>query len=98
MLDIISELDKIDDEDRLAQEATSTSIKGTAVGQDTKTQITTIVTGEKIKLSRVVGSSAAINIDSGNSYTVVLEQDGVVNEVKVNGGSDSTIVIRQGNG
>ena len=97
LLDIISELDKIDDEDRLAQEATSTSIKGTAVGQDTKTQITTIVTGEKIKLSRVVGSSAAINIDSGNSYTVVLEQDGVVNEVKVNGGSDSTIVIRQGN-
>ena len=98
LLDIISELDKIDDEDRLAQEATSTSIKGTAVGQDTKTQITTIVTGEKIKLSRAVGSSAAINIDSGNSYTVVLEQDGVVNEVKVNGGSDSTIVIRQGNG
>ena len=98
LLDIISELDKIDDEDRLAQEATTTSIKGTAVGQDTKTQITTIVTGEKIKLSRVVGSSAAINIDSGNSYTVVLEQDGVVNEVKVNGGSDSTIVIRQGNG
>ena len=98
LLDIINELDKIDDEDRLAQEATSTSIKGTAVGQDTKTQITTIVTGEKIKLSRAVGSSAAINIDSGNSYTVVLEQDGVVNEVKVNGGSDSTIVIRQGNG
>ena len=98
LLDIISELDKIDDEDRLAQEATTTSIIGTAVGQDTKTQITTIVTGEKIKLSRAVGSSAAINIDSGNSYTVVLEQDGVVNEVKVNGGSDSTIVIRQGNG
>ena len=98
LLDIISELDKINEEDQLAQEATSTSIKGTAVGQDTKTQITTIVTGEKIKLSRVVGSSAAINIDSGNSYTVVLEQDGVVNEVKVNGGSDSTIVIRQGNG
>ena len=74
------------------------NIKGTAVGQDTKTQITTIVTGEKIKLSRVVGSSAAINIDSGNSYTVVLEQDGVVNEVKVNGGSASTIVIRQSSG
>ena len=98
LLDIISELDKINEEDQLAQEATSTSIKGTAVGQDTKTQITTIVTGEKIKLSRAVGSTASINIDSSNSYTVVLEQDGVMNEVKVNGGSDSTIVIRQGNG
>tara|TARA_Y100001938_G_C8068314_1_gene421614 strand:+ start:422 stop:1513 length:1092 start_codon:yes stop_codon:yes gene_type:complete len=98
LLDIISELDRIDDEDQLAQEATSTNIKGTLVGQDTKTQITTIVTGEKIKMTRAVGSSAAINIDSGNSYTVVLEQNGVVNEVKVNGGSSSTIVIRQSSG
>ena len=98
LLDIISELDKIDDEDQLAQEATSTNIKGTLVGQDTKTQITTIVTGEKIKMTRAVGSSAAINIDSGNSYTVVLEQNGVINEVKVNGGSSSTIVIRQSSG
>ena len=98
LLDIISELDKIDDEDQLAQVATSTNIKGTLVGQDTKTQITTIVTGEKIKMTRAVGSSAAINIDSDNSYTVVLEQNGVVNEVKVNGGSSSTIVIRQSSG
>jgi hypothetical protein len=98
LLDIISELDKIDNEDQLAQEAISTNIKGTLVGQDTKTQITTIVTGEKIKMTRAVGSSAAINIDSGNSYTVVLEQNGVINEVKVNGGSSSTIVIRQSSG
>ena len=98
LLDIISELDKIDDEAQLAQVATSTNIKGTLVGQDTKTQITTIVTGEKIKMTRAVGSSAAINIDSDNSYTVVLEQNGVVNEVKVNGGSSSTIVIRQSSG
>ena len=98
LLDIISELDKLNQEDQLAQEATSTSIKGTTVGQDTKTQITTIVTGEKIKMTRAVGSNASINIESNNSYTVVLEQNGVVNEVKVNGGSSSTIVIRQSSG
>jgi len=98
LLDIISELDKLNQEDQLAQEATSTSIKGTTVGQDTKTQITTIVTGEKIKMTRAVGSNASINIESNNSYTVVLEQNGVVNEVKVNGGSASTIVIRQSSG
>ena len=98
LLDIISELDKIDEDDQLAQEATSTSIKGTNIGQDTKTQITTIVTGETISLRRTVGANAAINIESGNSYTVVLEQNGVVNEVKVNGGSSSTIVIKQSSG
>jgi hypothetical protein len=97
LLDIISELDKLDDDDRLSREATSTQIKGTLIGQDTKTQITTIVDGENISLRRTVGSSAAINIDSSNSYTVVFEQNGVVNEVKVNGGSASTITIKQQN-
>ena len=97
LLDIISELDKLDDDDRLNQEGTSTQIKGTLIGQDTKTQITTIVDGENISLRRTVGSSASINIDSNNSYTVVFEQNGVVNEVKVNGGSSSTITIKQQN-
>ena len=97
LLNIISELDKLDDDDQLNREATSTQIKGTLIGQDTKTQITTIVDGENISLRRTVGSSAAINIDSSNSYTVVFEQNGVVNEVKVNGGSASTITIKQQN-
>ena len=73
-------------------------IRGTNIGQDTKTQITTVVSGAQISLNRTVGQGATLNIDSDNSYTVILEQDGVMNEVRVNGGSDSTISIRQGSG
>mgnify|MGYP001247933913 FL=1 len=95
LLDIITELDKTDDESEIEQVATAIDIKGTIVGQDQKTQITTIVSGQAVTLKREVSSSANLVIDGNNSYTVILEQDGVTNEVKVNGGSSSIIVIKQ---
>ena len=98
LLDIITELDRIDEEDQLSQIATSVDLKGTSVGQDSSTQITTIVSGQTISMKREVSDNANITIDGNNSYTVILEQDGIVNEVKVNGGSSSTIVIKQGSG
>ena len=98
LLDIINELDKLDDDDQLNQVATSVDVQGTNVGQDTSTQITTIVSGQSISMKREVSDNANITIDGNNSYTVILEQGGVMNEVKVNGGSSSTIVIRQGSG
>tara|TARA_Y100001951_G_C11289663_1_gene271258 strand:- start:74 stop:1162 length:1089 start_codon:yes stop_codon:yes gene_type:complete len=98
LLDIINELDKIEEEDQLNRVATSIDVKGTNVGQDTSTQITTIVSGQSISMKREVSDNANITIDGNSSYTVILEQGGVMNEVKVNGGSSSTIVIRQGSG
>ena len=98
LLDIINELDKLDDEDQLNQVATSVDVRGTNVGQDTSTQITTIVDGQTISMKREVSDNANITIDGNSSYTVILEQGGVMNEVKVNGGSGYTIVIRQGSG
>jgi len=95
LLDIITELDKIDEENEIEQVSTAIDIKGTLVGQDQKTQITTIVSGQAITLKREVSSAANLVIDGNNSYTVILEQDGVTNEVKVNGGSSSIIVIKQ---
>jgi len=98
LLNILNELDSLADDDQLDQSATSSTVQGTNIGQDTKTQITTVVSGAQISLNRTVGQGAVLNIDSDNSYTVILEQDGIMNEVKVNGGSDSTINIRQGSG
>ena len=98
LLDIINELDAIEEEDEIRQVATAIDIKGTTVGQDSNTQITTVVSGQSISMKREVSSNANITIDGNNSYTVILEQDGVANQVKVNGGSASTIVIRQGSG
>ena len=67
------------------------------MGQDSDTQITTIVTGQTISLRRNVSESVRLDIDSGGSYTVILIQDGVSNIVKINGGGDSVITIKQGN-
>ena len=82
-------------EEELTQTISAVNIEGTTIGQDQKTQITTIVSEQEVKLTRSVASSTSIQIDSGESYLVVLEQDGVTNQVKVNGGGSSVIVIRQ---
>ena len=96
MLNVLDALEVQEEEDQL-QQATSIKIAGTSIGQDTETQITTIVTGQVVSLRRNVSGSARIDIDGGGSYTVIFIQDGKSNVVRVNGGSDSTIKITQSN-
>jgi len=94
LLNILDALAVVKEEDQLAQ-ATSTQITGTLLGKDPDTQITTLITGQVISLRRNVSESLQLDLNGNNSYTVILIQDGVSNIVKVNGGSDSTIKIRQ---
>jgi len=39
-----------------------------------------------------------LDLNAGNGYTLILIQDGVSNIVKINGGGDSVITIRQSSG
>jgi len=95
LLRIVDELDKLKEDD-LKQEQTVTRITGTKVGQDTTTQIITLVQGDLISLRRKVQQSTQVDINSGQGYTVIFIQDGVSNTVKINGGGDSVIKITQG--
>ena len=95
LLRIADELDKLMEDD-LKQEQTVTRITGTKVGQDTTTQIITLVQGDLISLRRKVEQSTQVDINSGQGYTVIFIQDGVSNTVKINGGGDSVIKITQG--
>ena len=95
LLDVIDELNIEDEQEELQADVTSLSIAGTKFGQDTETQITTFVTGEKLTVLRSVNNTARIDIDSGGSYTVILIQDGVSRTIKINGGSSSIIRIKQ---
>jgi hypothetical protein len=97
LLNVLDALAIEKEEDQLAA-ATGVNISGTLIGQDTDTQITTIVTGQVISLRRKVSESAQVDISSGNGYTVILIQDGVSNIVKINGGGDSVITINQSSG
>jgi len=97
LLDILDTLALIEEEDQLAN-VQSTAVSGTAIGQDPATQITTILDGEVITLIRQVTNTVRLDLNSSNSYTVILVQDGVSKTVKINGGSSSTITIRQSSG
>ena len=95
LLKIIDELDQLEEDD-LKQEQTVTRITGTKVGQDTQTQIITLVSGDLISLRRKVEQSVQVDLNNSQGYTVIFIQDGVSNTVKINGGGDSIIKITQG--
>jgi hypothetical protein len=97
LLDILDELEVVQEEDQLAQDATTLNIVGTRFGQDLDTQITTYMTGEKLTIIRSVNNTARVDIDSDKGYTVIFIQDGVSRVVAINGGEGSTIKITQSN-
>ena len=94
LLNVLDALAVGEEEDQLA-EATGINIAGTLIGKDPDTQITTLVTGQVISLRRSVSESVRLDLDGTGSYTIILIQDGVSNLVKINGGSDTTITIKQ---
>jgi len=96
LLNVLDALAIEKEEDALKQGGVGIRITGTEIGQDKDTQITTIITGQNISLTRTVNQSAKLNLDGSGSYTVILVQDGVSNVVKINGGSSTTIKITQG--
>ena len=95
LLDVIDALQEIQEEDQLAQDATTINLVGTSLGQDLNTQITSYITGEVLTLMRSVNDTARVDIDSSASYTVIFIQDGASKVVKVNGGTGSIIKITQ---
>jgi len=98
LLNVIDALAITKEEDALKQGGAGIRITGTEIGQDKDTQITTIITGQNVSLIRSVNQSARLDLDGSQSYTVILVQDGVSNTVKINGGSSTTITIKQGSG
>ena len=94
LLDILDVLAIEEEKDQLAL-ATGINVSGTLIGQDANTQITTIITGQTISLRRKVSETARVDLNVEGSYTVIFIQDGVSNTVKINGGGDSVITIKQ---
>ena len=70
MLDVIDALGEINEEDQLAQDATSTNITGTKMGQDLGTQITTFLTGQTLTLLRSVSDTARVDIDGAGQMSL----------------------------
>ena len=93
LLDIIEEVDQLEGEE-LGQ-VSETDIKGTELGFDGETQINTFITDGMLTVLRSVQNTVRLEIDSSGSYTVLLVQDGKSTQIVINGGSSSTIKIKQ---
>ena len=94
LLKVVDALAIDKDDEQLAQ-TTVTRVTGTNFGQDNETQITTFIQDSVITLQRKVSESVRLDLQTDNAYTVIFIQDGVSNTVKINGGGDSVITIKQ---
>lgn len=95
VLDSLLELEELEEEDILNQNTGTVTIAGTKLGQDLDTQITTFIDGETLTVLRNVKNSARLDLDTDESYTLIIIQDGISQTIKVNGGSSSIIRIKQ---
>ena len=93
LLDIIQEVDELG---KAEKSLSADGVKGTAVGYDSNTQISTFVTDTHLKFLRAIEDTLEMKVDKSGSYNIRIEQEGKVNQITTNGGSSSNITIKQG--
>ena len=93
LLDIIQDVNELDQTETLLQ--ADLDLKGTTLGFDQETQVNTFTTDNTITFVRALENTVRLNLDRSNAYTVILVQNGKSTQIIVNGGSSSTITIKQ---
>ena len=93
LLDIIQDVNELDQTETLLQ--ADLDLKGTTLGFDQETQINTFTTDNTITFIRALENTVRLDLDKSNAYTVILIQNGKSTQIIVNGGSSSTITIKQ---
>ena len=93
LLDVIQDVDELGKADKALS---ADGVKGTAMGYDGATQISTFVTAANLKFLRQIEDAIEIQVPKDGSYSIRIEQEGKVNQISTNGGSSSTITIKQG--
>ncbi len=93
LLDVIQEADELGKAER---SLSADGVKGTAVGYDSTTQISTFLQDSKVKFIRKVENTLEMEVPKDGSYNIRINQSGKVNQVTTNGGSSSSITIKQG--
>ena len=93
LLDIIQDVNELDQTETLLQ--ADLDLKGTVLGFDPDTQINTFTTDNTITFVRALENTVRVDLDKSSAYTVILIQNGKSTQIIVNGGSSSTITIKQ---
>jgi len=93
LLEIIQDVNELDQTETLLQ--ADLDLKGTTLGFDQETQVNTFTTDNTITFIRALENTVRLDLDKSNAYTVILVQNGKSTQIIVNGGSSSTITIKQ---
>ena len=93
LLDIIQDVNELDQTETLLQ--ADLDLKGTTFGFDQDTQVNTFTTDNTITFIRALENTVRVDLDKSSAYTVILIQNGKSTQIIVNGGSSSTITIKQ---
>ena len=86
------------DQEQLTVDFSAVNITGTSIGQDLNTNIITLIEGNKITMTRQVNNYLRLELDSGTSYNIYIDDEGKTFNIMVGSGSGSTITIRQSSG
>lgn len=93
LLDVIQEVDELS---KASGALAKQGLEGTSIGYDSDTQISSFVTDSEVKLIREVEGKLQIQVSKDSSTAISIDQEGKVNQVRVNGGTQSNINIKQG--
>ena len=93
LLDVLQEVDELSKEDKALS---SDGVTGTTVGYDKDTQISTFSTTVNLTFLRNIEDALQIKVPKDGSYSIRIDQEGKVNQISTNGGTSSTINIKQG--
>ena len=93
LLDVIQEVDELS---KASGALAKQGLEGTSIGYDSDTQISSFVTDSEVKLIREVEGKLQIQVSKDSSTAIRIDQEGKVNQVRVNGGTQSYINIKQG--
>ena len=96
--DLLSIIEEVDELEQNVLNTGDISVQGTAFGFDSITQVNTFITDTVITFLRQVEDTVRLDLDTNNSYKVLIIQDGKAITITLNGGSNSSITIKQSSG
>ena len=95
LLDVFEEIDKEDTEEDTLQEEGAFSVRGTKVGFDSQTQISTFMQGQQVVVQRQLENMTRLELMQTTGYSIKLDDNGERFDIIINKGGDVYISIVQ---
>ena len=95
LLDVFEEIDREEGEEDALQEEGTFSVRGTRVGFDSQTQISTFMQGQQVVVQRQLENMTRLELMQTTGYSIKLDDNGERFDIIINKGGDVYISIVQ---